>query len=88
MAQKKLELKIGDIVEVTWLDTVCHDDPSDEEIQDSESDGGILVLTLGYLQKITKKAVSICSETFIDGSGKSTYTVIPRTLVRKMRKLK
>jgi hypothetical protein len=84
MPQKKIKLRIGQVVEVIWLDTIFHIEPSEEELSAHEGDGGVLVHTVGYLDKVSKKSVTIFSEKFSDGSGKGSYTIFAKAMIKKI----
>jgi len=62
--------KLGDLVEVDWIDAVgiINDDYEKAKIHKCKS--------IGILMRDTEKEVVLCSSTYGDGSG--DYTAIPK----------
>lgn len=76
------KVKIGDVVEVKWMDAWC------DQSTTAESDwmDSCTVLTYGVLRR-SGGVVTVVSEVFEDGRGRGT-THIPRVMVRSVRRLK
>lgn len=86
--RRKLKLNVGDVVEVEWLDTAFFADEEDDDVRQAEKDGGVLVYTLGYLKKFNNRSITIFSEKFVDGTGKCSYTIIPKRMIVNVKLFK
>lgn len=77
----------GSLVEVEWLDAVFYGQV--EEVEEAEiKQGGSSLKSVGYVIKADRKTFLICAE--LDGHGRPhrDFTLIPRSLVRKIRVLR
>lgn len=69
---------VGTLVAIQWEDAAFDLD---------EHTGTLELLTVGWITKSDRKAVTLASEQSLSGDYKRSFTSIPRSLVRLVREL-
>jgi len=82
----KRKIRVGDVVEISWLDACFYSTVGDVDVEAFNRGGEICVLT-GVVARISEKSILIVGELDEERQPMRDFNLIPRCLIIKSRKL-